>query len=504
MIRLVAPIMESVQNPATNEFGRRTEEVKGSDIQMSLRILPKFCSLALLASLVLVACDEREYGKQAPLITIEEYQFPSTYQPKAASAVLIKNATILDGAGRQLERTDLRLAGGKIVEVGAGLLPAQDETVIDGAGKWVTPGIIDIHSHLGAYPSPSVPSNSNGNEATQPVTAEVWVEHSVSPKDAGFDRARAGGVTAMQILPGSANLFGGRSVTLKNVSARTVQAMRFPGAPYGLKLACGENPKRVYGDTSSGPQTRMGNVAGYRQAWVKAQEYKLAWEKYERDHWKGKDPTPPKRDLELDTLRGVLEGKINVHMHCYTGAEMAIMIDVMKEFGYQIATFEHAVEAYKVRDLLAENNICASMWADWWGFKMEAYDGIPENVPFVHEAGACAIVHSDSELGIQRLNQEAAKALADGQAVGAKISKAEAWAWLSSNPAKALGIFEQTGSIEPGKAADVVLWNGDPFSTYTKAELVFIDGATHYDLNDPNGLRVSDFELGQSREGVVR
>ncbi len=248
----------------------------------------------------------------------------------------------------------------------------------------------------------------------------------------------------------------------------------------------------------------MGNVAGYRQAWIKATEYKRAWDKYYADYERGLDPEPPKRDLELDTLKKVLEGDILVHMHCYRADEMAVIIDVMKEFGYQVASFQHAVEAYKVADLLAENNICSAMWADWWGFKMESYDGIRENIPFVHKAGACAIVHSDDATGIQRLNQEAAKALSDGNKMGLGITKAEAWIWLSANPEKSLGIFDQTGSLKSGKNADIVIWSGDPFSSYTKAEKVFVDGALMFDVDDRKRQPVFDFMLGQPGEGEAK
>ena len=285
---------------------------------------------------------------------------------------------------------------------------------VDGRGKWVTPGIIDVHSHLGDYPSPGTASHSDGNEATSPARPEVWAEHSVWPQDPGFSRALAnGGVTALQVLPGSANLFGGRSVTLKNVPARTVQGMKFPGAPYGLKMACGENPKRVYGSKGNMPQTRMGNIAYVRQTWLKAKEYKRKWDAYQKNGGE-----MPSRDLANETLMGVLAGKIIVHNHCYRADEMAIMLDLAKEMGYKVGTFHHAVESYKIADLLREAGTCSAMWADWWGFKMESFDGIKENIPYVHNAGACAIVHSDDSNGIQRLNQEAAKALADGRRVG--------------------------------------------------------------------------------------
>ena len=456
---------------------------------------------ALMVS-ALAGCASVSPPKKAAAVRINEDPFPSTYAPYPGVPTVIRNATVLDGEGGRIDGGTVVLAGGVVQAVGGPELAVPDGAqVIDGTGKFVTPGIIDVHSHLGDYPSPGTESHSDGNEATAPARPEVWAEHSVWPQDPGFSRALAnGGVTTLQILPGSANLFGGRSVTLKNVPARTVQGMKFPGAPYGLKMACGENPKRVYGSKNQMPQTRMGNIAMVRQTWIKAQAYKRKWDKY----YAGGGEMP-ERDLAMDTLKGVLDGKILVHNHCYRADEMAQMIDVSKEFGYRIGTFHHAVESYKVADLLAANGICSAMWADWYGFKMEAYDGIKENIPFVYNAGACAIVHSDDANGIQRLNQEAAKALADGIRAGIpNLSEAVAWTWLSANPAKALGVFDKTGSLKPGKMADVVLWNDNPFSVYARPERVWIDGALMYDANDPKRRPVSDFELGQPGEGDVK
>jgi imidazolonepropionase-like amidohydrolase len=466
--------------------------------------------LGLTLVLVLAACTATTPAPKAaaakptasPAKTANKDPYPSTYKAYPGAKTLIRHVTIYDGEGGRIENGSVLFADGKITSLGVSMaasmvdseIPA-DATVIDGTGKWVTPGIIDVHSHLGDYPSPAVEANSDGNEATGPVRSEVWAEHSVWPQDPGFSRALAnGGVTTLQILPGSANLFGGRSVVLKNVYARTVQGMKFPGAPYGLKMACGENPKRVYGGKGQMPATRMGNMAVNRQTWIRAAEYKRKLDK-------GDSVT---RDLQLETLAGVLSGEILVHNHCYRADEMAQVIDMAKEFGYKISTFHHAVEAYKIADLLKENGICAAMWADWWGFKMESYDAINENIPLVHNAGACAIVHSDDPNGIQRLNQEAAKALADGRRMGIKIADEVAWEWLSFNPAKALGIADKTGSLKPGKMADVVLWNGNPLSVYTRPEKVWIDGAMMYDATDPKKHPVSDFELGQPGEGDVK
>jgi imidazolonepropionase-like amidohydrolase len=438
---------------------------------------------------------------RTPPKTYSRDPYPSTYHRYPGVVTAITGATVFDGEGGRIDNGTVVLADGVVQAVGGTNTPIPEgATRIDGRGKWVTPGIIDVHSHLGDYPSPSVEAHQDGNEVTGPVRPEVWAEHSVWPQDPGFSRALMnGGVTAMQILPGSANLFGGRSVVIKNVPARTVQAMKFPGAPYGLKMACGENPKRVYGSRNQMPGSRMGNVALMRQTWARAQEYKRKWDNYERNGGE-----MPGRDLAMDTLRGGRAGEILVHNHCYRADEMAIMLDMAREFGFHIAAFHHAVEAYKIADLLRENNTCAAMWADWWGFKMEAYDAVNENIPLVHNAGACAIVHSDDPNGIQRLTQEAAKALANGRRMGIAISDEVAWTWLSFNPAKALGIADKTGSLKAGKMADVVLWNGDPFSVYTRPERVWVDGALMYDANDPNRRPVSDFELGQPGEGDVK
>jgi imidazolonepropionase-like amidohydrolase len=432
--------------------------------------------------------------------------YPSTYVVPASAPVLIQGATVLIGNGEKIEGGDVLLRDGVVAEVGTDLKAPNGARVIDGKGRFVTPGIIDVHSHLGVYASPGTTSHQDGNEMTAPTTPNVWAEHALNPNDPGFDTARAGGVTSMQLLPGSANLIGGRGVTIKNVPAVTYQEMKFPGAPYGLKMACGENPKRVYGSKGAAPMTNMGNVAGYRKAFLDAQEYmkgqddfaaKLAaWEKGDEDE-RGEKPVPTKTDLALESLAGVLRGEILVHNHCYRADEMATMLDLADEFGFRISAFHHGVEAYKIADLLAEKGTCGALWADWWGFKMEAWDGIQENLAFVDAAkNGCAIVHSDSAEGIQRLNQEAAKAMARGNRAGLSITPEHAIRWLTSNAAKALGIADQVGTLEAGKQADVVLWNGNPFSVYAKADQVFIDGALRFDRNDPTLQHQADFMLG--------
>ena len=422
--------------------------------------------------------------------TEAEGPFPSTYRPYPGVPTALVGATVFDGAGNRIDSGTVLFRDGKVVAVGSDL-STDGYTVIDGTGKFVTPGIIDIHSHLGDYPTPGVDAHSDGNEATAPTTPDVWAEHSVWPQDPGFTRAMAnGGITALQILPGSANLMGGRSVTLKNVPSRTVQGMKFPGAPYGFKMACGENPKRVYGNRGRKPSTRMGNFAVNRQTWYEAIEYA--------------NEDDPKRDLAKETLKGVLEGEILVHNHCYRADEMALVMDMAKEIGYKVTAFHHAVESYKIGDLLRENDVCSAIWADWYGFKMESYDGIMENAALLQNAGACVVIHSDSANDIQRLNQEAAKAQAAGARMGIDISDATVIGWITLNAAKAMGIDDMTGSIEEGKMADVVLWNGDPLSVYSRPEKVWIDGALLFDAMDRKRRPVSDFELGQPGEGDVK
>jgi imidazolonepropionase-like amidohydrolase len=430
----------------------------------------------------------------------ETKAFESTYEPNDSGDVFIEDARILTGTGKEIIKGSILISSNKVKAIGESLSRPPGAKVIDANGKWVTPGIIDIHSHMGVYPAPSLRSSSDGNEATSPVTAHVWAEHSVWTQDPQMPLALKGGITTFHVLPGSANLIGGRGVTLKNIWSRTVQGMKFPGAPYTLKMACGENPKRVYGGRNSEPSTRMGNVAGYRKAWIRAQGYRNKLEEYKSKSEEAKElEYAPSRDLELETLVGVLEGEILIQNHCYRGEEMAVMLDIAKEFNYKVTAFHHAVEAYKVADILADNGVCAAMWADWWGFKHEAFDMVWENAAIVDQANSgtgCAIIHSDSAIGIQRLNQEAAKAMAAGNRAGFNILPSRAIKWITSNPAKALGIADKVGSLEAGKMADLVIWDGNPFSVYSKTEKVFVDGLLLYDKDNPSTPKATDFELG--------
>jgi imidazolonepropionase-like amidohydrolase len=454
-------------------------------------------SLIALAATPLVAQQPAE-ERFKDTVSVDRPQYRSTYARRNNPPVLIRNATIMTATGQELRGSSILLQDGKIVAVGDVGTPPSGTQTVDGTGKFVTPGIIDTHSHIGVYAAPGTQAESDGNEATNPVTAEVWAEHSFWPHDPQIPLAVAGGVTVAQILPGSANLIGGRSVTVRLVPGRTAQEMKYPGAPYGVKMACGENPKRVY--QGRGPSTRMGNMAGYRAAFAQAEQYRIRWDKWNKDR-KG---DPPARDLRMETLAGVLRGEISVQNHCYRADEMAQMLDLAIEFGFKIRSFHHGIEAYKVADLLARAGTAASIWSDWGGFKMEAFDEILENLALVTAAGARAVLHTDSPDGIQRMNQDAAKAMYAGNRAGIPVSRDQALRWITANPAWVLGIDQQTGTLEAGKTADVVLWTGDPFSVYTKAEKVWNDGWLVFDRLDKTRQYKTDFNLGQTDPGVGR
>ncbi len=435
---------------------------------------------------------------------------PEAPAPVAGPALLLRGARVMTAAGTIYPRADVLLRGDRIVAVGVDLPAPEDATVLDVSGKVITPGIIDTHSHLGVYGAPHFGAHSDGNEAVRPNTADVRAQDGYWPQDPQIDRVRAGGVTTMQVLPGSANLIGGRSIVVHLVpGARSAEDARFPGAPDGLKMACGENPKRVYGE-KNGPQTRMGNIAGFRAAFQAAAEYLRAQQRYDEalaryeakkanddfeDDEDAEPPEPPARDLALETLAGVLTGDILVHNHCYRADEMSIMMQLAEEYGFEIRSFHHAVEAYKIADRLARRGVAASVWADWWGFKAEAYDGVRENAALLQAAGARPIIHSDSPLGAQRLNQEAAKAMRAGQRAGIEVSEDQALRWITANAAWALGIDDRVGTLEPDKLADVVVWDGDPFSVYSHVERVYIAGRLVYERGSDHNPR-TDFEVG--------
>ena len=476
--------------------------------------LPYFVILvALNASCAIAAPVERHKN---PLPVVAQPQPPEDPPARVGAAnFVIHHATIMTAADGIFNPGYVAFANGRITALGQGDAPADPNAIwVDGTGTFVTPGVIDVHSHMGVYPMPDVPAHEDGNELTKPTTPEIWAEHGFWPQDPSLWRALAqGGVTTIQVLPGSGNLIGGRSYVAKMRPDTSARLMRFRGAPQGLKMACGENPKRVYGSKGQAPMTRMGNIHGFRAAFQEATEYRRRWQKYERDlaEWReehdddsdsvknaGDDdddpPEAPERSLGLETLALVLDGKILVHNHCYRADELHIMLDVAHEFGFKIRAFHHGLEAYKLRHRLAEEGVGVATWADWWGFKMEAFDGIAQNAAMLSEAGVKTMIHSDSELDVRHLNQEVGKAVASGKKIGINISDNDALRWITANPAWALGVDAQTGTLEVGKMADVVVWDHHPFSVYARPVRVFIDGESVYDRSI--GARLSDFELG--------
>jgi imidazolonepropionase-like amidohydrolase len=458
-------------------------------------------TIGLAVCLLLVGCattePSSEEGTSYDEDTLENMRrgtyndaWESSYEPLPARPTVIQDATVMTAAGETIEEGDVRLRNRTIDSVGTDLPVPDEARVVDGTGKYVTPGLIDSHSHLGVSATPEVGPHYDNNE-TGMATPGLWMEHGVWPQGPGFARALAGGTTTALLLPGSGDLMEGRGFTAKLVPGQTPQDMKFPDAPDTLKMACGENPK----GGSDYPTTRMGTTEGFRRTLIDAQSYRQKW-----DAWLA-DPTgdPPERDLDMETLAQVLRGNILVQVHCYRADDMTTILEIAQEFDIDIRSFHHAVEAYKIRDRLAAENVSASMWSNWWGFKMEAFDGIPQNVSLVARAGARAIVHSDDDLEIQRLNHEAAKALRAGREAGLDLSRNEALRWITANPAWALGIQDRVGTLEAGKNADVVLWTGDPFSVYSKAQRVWVDGALVYDRTDPDRHPRSDFELGGPR-----
>ena len=412
---------------------------------------------------------------------------PAEPPPPAPAAepetwLLVRGGRVMTAAGPTLERADVLVRGERIEAVGTDLEAPAGARVIEAEGRWVTPGLIDPHSHIGVYPQPNLRANADGNESSDPFTPEVRAEDAFWPQDPAIERALAGGVTTILVLPGSANLVGGQGVALRLVPALSAAGMRVDGAPTSLKMACGENPKRVHGERSR-PKTRMGSLAMLREELADAQGY-----------------TPPKDappDPARAALAAALRGEFLIQHHCYRADEMLGRIALFEQFDARPRAFHHAVEAYKIAPQLAAAGVAAVVWADWRGVKLELEDAVPAGAALLHVQGVRVALHSDSPEDIQRMNQQAARALAAGLRAGLELDADDAIRWITANPAWVLGVESRLGTLEPGKDADLTIWSGDPFSVYTRAERVFIRGTEVYARSaEPEPPR-SDFELGR-------
>jgi imidazolonepropionase-like amidohydrolase len=407
-------------------------------------------------------------------------------QSAAHHDLVIKNATVMTVTHGNITNGSIYVKDGKIAAVGAEVNAPADATIIDAGGKYLTPGIVDSHSHIAL--------DDDVNEATSPITPHMMMKDAFDYQDKAIYRALAGGVTTSLLLHGSANMIGGQAVVIKHKYGATRDEMLFPNAPRSIKFASGENPKRVYGSREQLPSTRMGNFAVQREALVQAQDYMREWDAYNdkiKRNKDDKDATPPKHDLKLEALADVLRGKIMVQIHIYRADEMLTEIAMAKEFGYKIRAFHHALEAYKVADQLAANNIAIATFADWWGYKQEAWDAIPWNATMSTRKGVRVAIKSDSEDYTRRLNQEAAKTMRYGGA-----TEEEALKMITLNAAWIVGVDDRVGSIEVGKDADLVIWNGYPLSTSGVPEKVLIDGEIFFDRSQP-GLGTTHYKEGE-------
>jgi len=406
--------------------------------------------------------------------------------PAVHNDVIIKNATVMTVTHGNIKNGSIYIKDGKIAAIGETVNAPASATVIDAGGKYLTPGIVDSHSHIAL--------DDDVNEATSPITPQMMMKDAFDYQDKAIYRALAGGVTTSLLLHGSANMIGGQAVVIKHKYGATRDEMLFPNAPRSIKFASGENPKRVYGDRNQLPSTRMGNFAVQREALVQAQDYMREWDAYNdkiKRNKDDKDATPPKHDLKLDALADVLRGKIMVQIHIYRADEMLTEIAMAKEFGYKIRAFHHALEAYKVADQLAANNIAIATFADWWGFKQEAWDAIPWNATLSMRKGVRVAIKSDSEDYTRRLNQEAAKSIRYGGA-----TEEEALKMITLNPAWIVGVDDRVGSIDVGKDADLVIWDGYPLSTTGVPEKVLIDGDVYFDRSQ-SGLGMTHYKEGE-------
>ena len=402
--------------------------------------------------------------------------------PAQAETVAIRGGTVVTlGPRGTLTGATVLIRDGRIAEVGSDVAVPAGARVIDAAGRYVIPGIIDAHSHTAV--------EGSVNECTDVVTAEVRVADVLDPTDISIYRQLAGGVTSANVLHGSCNPIGGQNAIIKMRWGKKPEELLFEGAPRGVKFALGENPKRsnfrVPGTTRY-PATRMGVEVVLRDAFRRAQDYRREWQEYERKRKaagsKGQAPAAPRRDLELDELRDVLDGKVHVHAHCYRADEILMLIRLADEFGFKVRTFQHVLEGYKVASEIARHGAGASTFADFWGYKVEAFDAIPYTAAIMAAHGVVVSINSDDDERARRLYWEAAKTMRFGG-----VSETEALKMVTLNPAIQLGIDERVGSIEAGKDADIAIFSAHPFDPATRVEMTLVDGIVAFDRTKDAG-----------------
>ena len=425
-----------------------------------------------LAFVIAVALPPSARAQQQPVVI------------QHANIVTVTNGTIQDGS--------ILLRGGKIAQIGASLLIPDGAQVIDATGRYVTPGLIDCHSHI---------ATDAINEGSIPITSMVGIEDVVDPEDIAIYRALAGGVTTANVLHGSANPIGGKCQVIKLRWGKPAAEMIFEGAPLGIKFALGENPKRSNVPPGGRridlhPGTRLGVNDMIRQAFLDAKQYQSEWKDYERRKTAGETRLiPPRRDLELEALVEILDGKRLVHAHCYRADEILALLRLAEELGFRIQTLQHVLEGYKVAKEIADHGAGASTFSDWWAYKVEAYDAIPYNAAIMTRKGVLVSINSDSAEEIRHLNQEAAKAMKWGG-----LTEDEAMRLVTFNPARQLKIENRVGSIEEGKDADLVIWDGPPLSIFSKALTTFVDGEVYFDREKDFGMRE---EIAKERKALL-
>jgi imidazolonepropionase-like amidohydrolase len=417
----------------------------------------------------------------------------SAGQPRragTATETLIRNATLLTVSHGTLQNSDILIRAGKIAAIGQNLTARAGARIIDATGRYVMPGIIDCHSHTMVDAI---------NELTYSVTSMVRIRDVLNPTDVNLYRELAGGVTTINILHGSGNAIGGQNTVVKIKYGRPLEEFIFPHAPPGIKFALGENPKRtnfppVPGQPRRYPATRMGVAEVIRDAFTRARDYRKSWDEYRARAARGeKNLIPPRRDLQLEPLVEILEGKRFVHAHCYRADEILMLIDVANEFGFKVRTFQHVLEGYKVAREIAAHGAGASTFADFWGYKIEAYDATVYNTAMLARAGVSVSINSDSDERARRLNIDAAKMMRYGD-----LSEDEALKLITLNPAWQLGIQDMVGSLDVGKDADLAVWDGHPFSVYSHVETTLIDGEVFFDRQQDLARR-ADVERERAR-----